>query len=487
MLFLTTKSFCQENKKIEIINANQTFANSNKHPEYWRLIGNVSFKHNNAIMRCDSAYHYTETEKVIAFGNIIINKGDSTSITGKKLTYFGEKNYAKVEGDVVLIDQHMTLNTQKFIYNLKDNIISFNHNGEVIQDNTIIKAERGIYHCDTYNIIFKNSVNIIGLNYNILTNNMHYNTKEEISKFYGPSNLFSGNKNIYYEYGWYNTKTKIAQLSNNIKIRSDNSLIKSDSLFFDNNTGYTKALNNVVLIDTIRDMIISGGIAENFEEDDRIIIKSKPLLEINLEEDTIFMHAKEFIKKQKKNKNIIIAYPSVKFYKKNFQGKCDSLSYNTHDSIIRMFKKPILWSENFQITADSLEFSIIRKEIRKLHSKENPIIINKEDSFEYNQISGKEMVTSFDNNKINKVNVLGNGESIFIVKDDTDNTIGLNYIKSSNLYLYFKKGEIENITYDNKPNSIVIPTQEIKEKERYLDDFIWREEERPNNKKDIFN
>ena len=58
LLSLSIDLIAQDSKKIEILNADNTFANANKHPDYWRLIGNVSFKHNNAIMTCDSAYHY---------------------------------------------------------------------------------------------------------------------------------------------------------------------------------------------------------------------------------------------------------------------------------------------------------------------------------------------------------------------------------------------------------------------------------------------
>ena len=60
--------FSQDTKKIEILNANYTFANSEKHPEYWRLIGNVIFSHNNVKMTCDSAYHYVNKDKMKAFG-----------------------------------------------------------------------------------------------------------------------------------------------------------------------------------------------------------------------------------------------------------------------------------------------------------------------------------------------------------------------------------------------------------------------------------
>ncbi|MBT5274069.1 MAG: hypothetical protein HOL74_04510, partial [Flavobacteriales bacterium] len=113
LLLLSISTIAQNSKRIEILNADNTYANANIHPDYWRLIGNVSFKHNDAIMTCDSAYHYNAENKMEAFGKIKINQGDSITLTGEMLTYFGKENKADIKGDVVLIDKHMTLNTEQ--------------------------------------------------------------------------------------------------------------------------------------------------------------------------------------------------------------------------------------------------------------------------------------------------------------------------------------------------------------------------------------
>ena len=113
LVFLSVNLHAQDSKKIEILNADNTFANTHIHPDYWRLIGNVSFWHNNAIMTCDSAYHYTSKNKMKAFGKIKINQGDSIIMTGENLTYFGSENKADIKGSVVLIDKQMTLKTEQ--------------------------------------------------------------------------------------------------------------------------------------------------------------------------------------------------------------------------------------------------------------------------------------------------------------------------------------------------------------------------------------
>merc|ERR1711865_1201275 len=103
-----------------------------------------------------------------------------------------------------------------------------------------------------------------------------------------------------------------------------------------------------------------------------------------------------------------------------------------------MFKNPILWSDDFQITADSLQFLVHKGKISFMFLKPNPMIISKEDTLDYNQIKGKNMIAYFTNNKMRRIDVKGNGQSIFIIKDEnTEDKIGLNYSECSDLVLYF--------------------------------------------------
>ncbi|MDC0249307.1 hypothetical protein OAK24_00330 [Flavobacteriales bacterium] len=478
----------QESKKIEILNADNTYANSNIHPDYWRLIGNVSFKHNNAIMTCDSAYHYTSKNKIESFGKIKINQGDSITLTGEKLTYFGTKNNADIEGSVVLIDKHMSLETEKIFYNLNTNIASYPQKGTIIDNQKIINSKKGAYHSNIHKFIFKDSVVVIAKDYKILTDNMHYNSNSEVTYFFGPSFIISEAKTIYCENGWYNTKTDIAQFRENTYITNKNYLLKGDSLYYNKRKQYGKAFSNVTLIDTIENMTVFGGIAEYFETEEKVIISERPLLELLFEDDTLFMHANQFVSQQKSGEKEVLAYNKVKFFKKDFQGKCDSLNYNFTDSIVEMFDHPILWSDELQITADSLQLLVHKGEINRMFLAPNPIIISQEDSLDYNQIKGKNMTAYFKKNKITRMDVRGNGESIFIVRDEeTERKIGLNHTECSNLILYFKSNKISEVTYQVDPNSITTPYQDIEEKNRYLKGFLWRGKEQPKTKEDIFN
>ena len=487
LLSLSVTLNAQTNQKIEILNADNTFANANKHPDYWRLIGNVCFKHKNAIMHCDSAYHYTNKDKMKAFGKIKIAQGDSIMLTGKRLTYFALENKADIKENVVFIDKHMTLKTNQILYNLNDNIASYPYSGEIIDNEKTINSKKGEYHSDSHNFIFKDSVTVIAKDYNIITDNMHYNSNSETTYFFGPSYIISNNKEIYCENGWYNTKTNISQFQNNSHITTKNYKLTGDSLYYNKNIGYGKAIKNVEVIDTIENITVFGDFAEYFEEEEIVEITKKPSLQILLEKDTLFMHANKFISQQKANKKKILAYNKVKFFKTDLQGKCDSLSYTFNNLTIEMFNYPILWSNEYQITADSLKLLLIKGKIDRMFLNPNPMIIAQKDSLDYNQIKGKNITSYFSDNKIRKMDIEGNGQSIFIVTDEaTNDKIGLNYTICTNMTLYFQNNKLDIVNYEIKPNSTTIPYSDIQEKDRYLKGFKWRGSEQPRNKKDIF-
>ena len=209
LLIITSVSLsAQSSKKVEILNADYTFADINKHPEYWRLIGNVSFKHNNTIMHCDSAYHFTNKNKIKAFGKIKIVKDKNLILTGKKLTYNSEISQAKIQCNVKLVDQYMTLTTEKLLFNSNTNIASYPSYGTIIEYEKTINSKKGEYHSNLHKFIFKDSVQVSTKDYNINTDNMHYHTNSETAYFFGPSYIISTNKKIYCENGWYNTKKK---------------------------------------------------------------------------------------------------------------------------------------------------------------------------------------------------------------------------------------------------------------------------------------
>ena len=483
LLLISFFVFSQNSEKIEILNADTTFANSKLHPNYWRLIGNISFKHNNSIMKCDSAYHYTLENKIIAFGRIIIDQQGNTKISGEKLIYSAKKNQANIYKNVTLKDNKITLHSQEINYDIKNKIAAYYTKSQIIDKEKTIESKTGTYNTNKNKFVFHEDVIVIGSDYEIHTNIMHYNTNSKIVNLYGPSNIYSNANTIYTEKGKYCTKNKIANLSKESFIKSNKYIFYADSINHFNNSFYAEGLKNVKIHDSISTFILECDYAKYYQKNDSIHLTKKPILKIPNEKDTLFMHAKEFIK----NNNNIYAFPHVKFFQKSLKGKCDSSIYNIKDSTIVMYNRPILWTNNLQITSDTIIIYHKNNSINKIEFKSKPMMVEQVDSVNYNQIKGKKMIGFLSNNKFKKMKVYGNGQSIFVIKDDNKQIIGLNFVESSNITLKLYNNKLNNVVYNKKPESTIIPINEIKNKSRFLNGFIWRKDEEPKDKYDIFN
>jgi hypothetical protein len=70
-----------------------------------------------------------------------------------------------------------------------------------------------------------------------------------------------------------------------------------------------------------------------------------------------------------------------------------------------------------------------------------------EDSMKHhNQVKGREMIAYFVDQTLDKIDVNGNGESVYFALDEiTAEMVGMNKILCSNLQIIFKEGKIEDI------------------------------------------
>ena len=152
--------------------------------------------------------------------------------------------------------------------------------------------------------------------------------------------------------------------------------------------------------------------------------------------------------------------------------------YRTKDSTITLFKKPIIWLDEYQVFSDTIFINYFDKKINKLYLFSRPMIISQHDSLNFNQIKGKKMVGHFSENKLSNIEINGNGQSIYYLSEK-DETIAMNYLESSNINLVFKERKIYNINYEIIPHSLTTPIKDVKEKDKFLKDFKWRISEKP--------
>lgn len=184
----------------------------------------------------------------------------------------------------------------------------------------------------------------------------------------------------------------------------------------------------------------------------------------------------------------LTAVRNVRLFRKDIQLACDSLEYSDIDSLIRMFKSPLIWNEKgrHQYACDSLYAVIRNNRMDKANLFSNAFIIVQElDTISYDQIRGAEMIAYFDSTAaLKRFDVLGDASAIFYIKEDsTFSTVNKSQAKM--LYADFKEGEINRINYFQEVKNDVFPLAQMTRDDKTLKGFDWLPDKRPKSRYDI--
>ena len=477
----------EKTKKIEIVHANSLEYNEKINPDVRRFIGDVQFKHNDFNMYCDSAYFHPTSNKMDAFSNIHVVRGDTLHLYGDFLSYDGNTNIGKVRKNVKLKDKEAVLLTDSLDFNTEKNHAHYTEGGKIKNEDKTITSIKGDYYSSEKMAYFKDSVIVESPDYTVKADTLSYNTETETAFFTGPTDIYSDSSYLYCERGWYKTKKNEFLFTKNALYRKGNRILKGDTLYYDEPRGFGQIKQNAEMIDTAKNIILKGHYSEYKENPNSAFLTDSALMiYVDSENDSLFLHSDTLRSQYDSTESyrIFKAYNKVKFFKSNLQGKCDSLLYSLQDSAIRMFYDPVMWSDTNQITADTIKIFTENNQISKFRLIDKSFMASREDTGKYNQIKGSEMTGYFRDNNLQRVFVDGNSETVYFSRNDNEQIIGVNKGKSSKLLIKLMENKVSQIKMLKNPTGTLYPIKDIEETK--LEGFEWLGIHRPKSKKDIF-
>ncbi|MBN1791570.1 MAG: organic solvent tolerance protein OstA [Bacteroidales bacterium] len=451
-----------------------------------RLIGNVRFTHEGAIMYCDSAYFYGATNSLDAFNRVHINQADTVDLYGDFLHYDGNTRIAEIRRNVRLVGSNTTLTTEALDFDLGKNAGYYTNHADIVSGDNKLNSIQGYYYANQEMYYFRDSVVLRNPDYTIYSDTLQYHTPTSIAYFFGPTEIIGDSSYIYCEDGWYNTETDKSMLRENALVRNNKQTIKGDTLYYEKVTGYGEGYSNIEIFDEEQNIILRGNRAFINQNEDRALLTDSALFIYITKDDSLYVHADTLRSRpDSAGTRELMAYYGVRIFKSDLQGLCDSLFYSTADSVLKLFHKPVLWSETNQLSSDYMEIWTKNKEVDQLHMKQLAFIINQEDSARFNQIKGRSMTGYFRNNELYKIITKGNGQTVYYAKDK-DELIGVNIAQSSDITIWLRENKPDKISFQVKPTGTLYPLDTAPKEELILKDFKWLEVSRPKDRNDIF-
>ena len=478
----------QTTQKVQIRNAKRLVGSDKAGSKYRKLIGDVVLSQGNVLMYCDSAYDFTTQNYFQAFGHVRIMQGDSITITGNRLRYDLKNRTAAIEQNVTMSDKKMLLRTTRLFYDFTTGTASFIDGAKITESNSTLISKKGFYYSQIKELHFSEGVQMENKDMALSCDSLYYNIQNHHAIFICQTVIKSEKQTIYTQGGWYNTTDGSSKFTKKTRIVSDTRAVRGDTLYYDEKTGYGYAVGNIDIKDVQEKTTLRGGFAEYFDKTGRSYVTGKAMFIKYLDNDTLYLHGDtiRMVKAPGSENTVVRVYNKVKAFSNDLQIKCDSLVYRTSDSSIYLFKDPVIWSKTNQITGINIRIALRDKKIDKIFLDENAIMISKNDSIRFNQVKGRTMIGSFNNSQLSGINVTGNAEAIYFLKDDFGKFVGTNHIEASSIFIGINKSEISSISFRNAPSGNVQPPAITSLEDIRLKGFIWRKHERPESIEDIF-
>ena len=464
---------------------------------------------------------YDLNTKVARYTSGALLDNERSQLKSTKGQYFVDQNEVFFKDSVVVIDSLFTLKSDTLKYNTKTEVATFLAPTIIIQNESKIYCESGFYDIRneiaefsqraqyqrthqkaTADIIrydgSKQEIRLIGDAFvqdstsTATADVIRYDEVRDISHLEGNARFVRENQVVTADVIVYDRRNDTYTTSGRSFVQDSTQLLYAENIDFDNASGLGLAHGDVFWKDTAQNIIIITDSAYYDNSTGYLLaVGGRPLFMSILDGDTLFMTS-DTLESLGENATSdssrhLRAYHNVRIFKSDLQGLCDSLVYQSGDSLFRMFYDPIMWSDTSQFTADTILIQMTNNKMDKIHLRQNAIILSTADQQYFDQIRGRNITATLDSGEIRKMHVVGNTESVYYIKDEDDAYIGPNKVVCSEMDIFFANSQVQEIKFFVNPEGQITPMPDAAHEALKVPGFKWRwpQEERPKSREDL--
>lgn len=451
-------------------------------------------------------------------GMLVDSLNELTSIRGQ---YEPNITLATFNDSVVLLNPKFTLYSDQLKYNTDTRIAIIETPTTIVSDSGKIYTSKGWYNTTTEESLLLDQSTIVNNQGNRILrgDSISYHKAKGYGEVFGNMFLQDTAKHVILRghYGYYNELTDYAMATDSAYAIEYS---QPDSLYIHGDT-----LKLIAVIDTVQiiinkeqpkipkidslattsdeDFVDLGTIFDNAKQDS-LAAGTNPVRPIRMDSIDIanpdstglpalpVIPTKPLTKDSIITQRIIKAYYGVRFYRSDIQGVCDSLQFSSKDSVLHMYKDPVLWNTganitNRQIYGDTINVYMNDSTVDYMHVYPNSFVIEQKDSIHFNQLKSRSLKVYFEDKKTRRVFAEGNVETV-TYPEERDGALSqiLSWLEGSFLDIGFKEGRFDRMVAYPKPVTRTTPFHLVTPEDLRLKGFYWYDYLRPVDKDDIF-
>lgn len=467
------------------------------HPNTTVAKGHVEFKHGNTRLFCDSALFFQNKNMVHAYSNVQINQGDTVNLYCDSLQYNGKTNISQLRGNVRFRDNEYLMLTDSLEYDGNRSIGYYKNHAQISSIKSTLKltSVKGYYYSESKTFFFKDSVHVFDDQYELLADTLEFRTIPSTAHFHGPTTILMDSSRLECKRGFYNTQTGIAQLWSGATFYEKKRILYADSLSFDQRADTGEGFCNVMLYDSTDKVRFLSDYMLKKPANTEIILKDHARILQYSETDTLRLAADTitYVNDTLTNQQVSFFENNVSIIKGDLFIRCDSAYFSEQDSILKLRKDPIMWSNTTQLFADSMEATYYNNAFHQMFMYENAMLIGEHegDSIHYDQMIGKKMIATLDSSQIKRIYIEANAQALYYPEEKPSNEDkdslstakpvlkGANRVDCYAILFRFSSGDIQSVAFLDEPTSVFYPMDKIPQKELFFKGFSWEIEKKP--------
>ena len=517
-------------KKVEILAARKLeFLKTNDTTELQILAGNVKLRQGSTLFYCDSCIINNRIHLLEAFGNVHINDADTANAYSDYLRYLTDKRVAYLQKNVRLTDGKATLTTNNLEYDVETKLGIYTNGGKVVNNKkSVLTSTEGYYYTDLKDIYFKKNVELNDPAYYLKSDSLLYNTESEVARFIAETFIKdSSNRNIITKEGFYDTKNKKAEFGLRPVIQDGPRRYTGNTVITNDSTHISQIIGNAIIVDTTdATTVIAGEVLAN-SETGTMLAFNKPLMIVKQDQDSIFITADTLFsarlsdlykagdsvktlnasdsiqvdtvktvkvvnsKEKDSTDRYFQAFYHVRIFSDSVQAVSDSMFYSFKDSVFRLYKDPVVWSKENQVTGDTILLFTKNKKADRFKVFENSLLVSKVQGDFFNQVKSLRMDGYLTDGSIDSVRARGFAECVYYIQNEDSSFTGVNQSSSDIMDIYFASDStggraLQRVVFRSAVKGTLWPMRAKTAEELRLQNFKWLDDRRPKTKYELY-
>lgn len=173
-----------------------------------------------------------------------------------------------------------------------------------------------------------------------------------------------------------------------------------------------------------------------------------------------------------KEYRIARAFHRARFFNQDMQGIADSMEFQEYDSMLYLFKRPIVWSGEREVTGGRIDVHFNDSAPDWALLPETGMMAEYIDEDFYNQLAGKKMKAYFENKELKRLEIDGNVETIFLPMEEDSTYNRLVNAESSYMTIDLTNKSMDKLKMWPEVSGTVTPLFMIKNSQKRLQGFV---------------